>query len=81
LERRTYTVTEAACLLGISRTSAYELVRAGTLPALRLGRRIVIARRVLEELLGGPPAAAGMTPADARGGDAQLVVGPRGSIA
>ena len=45
MERRTYTVTEAATVLGISRTSAYERVRAGELPALRLGRRIVIARR------------------------------------
>jgi excisionase family DNA binding protein len=57
MERRTYTVTEAATVLGISRTSAYERVRAGDLPALRLGRRIVIARRALEELLGSPLAA------------------------
>ena len=54
MERRTYTVTEAATVLGISRTSAYERVHAGELPALRLGRRIVIARRALEELLGSP---------------------------
>jgi excisionase family DNA binding protein len=54
MERRTYTVTEAATVLGISRTSAYELVRAGTLPSLRLGRRIVIIRRALEELVGAP---------------------------
>jgi excisionase family DNA binding protein len=54
MERRTYTVTEAATVLGISRTSAYERVRAGELPALRLGRRIVIARHALEELLGSP---------------------------
>jgi excisionase family DNA binding protein len=54
MERRTYTVTEAATVLGISRTSAYELVRAGTLPSLRLGRRIVIIRRALEELLDAP---------------------------
>jgi excisionase family DNA binding protein len=54
MERRTYTVTEAATVLGISRTSAYERVRAGDLPALRLGRRIVIARHALENLLGSP---------------------------
>ena len=81
MERRTYTVTEAACLLGISRTSAYELVRAGGLPALRLGRRIVIARRVVEDLVGGPPPVAGSAPTDARVGDAQLAAGPRRSIA
>jgi excisionase family DNA binding protein len=54
MERRTYTVAEAAIVLGISRTSAYERVHAGELPALRLGRRIVIARHALEELLGAP---------------------------
>ena len=52
MERLTVTVTEAAEILGVSRTSAYELVRAGTLPAVRLGRRIVIRRTTLEELVG-----------------------------
>ena len=53
MERRTYTVTEAATVLGISRTSAYERVRAGELPALRLGRRIVIARAVIDAFVSG----------------------------
>lgn len=53
MERRTYTVTEAATVLGISRTSAYERVRSGDLPALRLGRRIVIARAVVDAFLSG----------------------------
>jgi excisionase family DNA binding protein len=53
MERLTVTVTEAAVILGVSRTSAYELVRAGTLPSVRLGRRIVITRRSLEDLVGG----------------------------
>jgi excisionase family DNA binding protein len=55
MERRTYTVTEAATVLGISRTSAYERVRAGELPALRLGRRIVITRAVVDAMLTGAP--------------------------
>ena len=54
MERRTYTVTEAAAVVGISRTSAYERVHAGELPALRFGRRIVIIRHALEELLDAP---------------------------
>ena len=49
--RATVTVTEAAHVLGVSRSTAYELVHAGTLPALRLGRRIVVPTRALEELL------------------------------
>jgi excisionase family DNA binding protein len=52
MERLTVTVTEAAEILGLSRTSAYELVWAGALPSVRLGRRIVISRRVLEDLVG-----------------------------
>lgn len=47
----TYTVSEAASLLGISRNSAYEAVRVGDLPSIRLGRRILIPRRRLEHLL------------------------------
>ena len=47
----TYTVTEAAALLGISRTTAYECVRRGEIPSLTLGRRVVISRVVLERML------------------------------
>jgi hypothetical protein len=45
---------EAAHLLGISRTSAYELVRTGEWPSpvLRLGHRIKIPTQPLLALLG-----------------------------
>lgn len=55
--RRTYTVHEAADLLGISRSTAYECVRTGELPSLRFRRRIVIPAHALEELI----EAAGLT--------------------
>lgn len=45
-------VEDAAYLLHISRGLAYELVAGGELPAIRLGRRILIPRVALEELLG-----------------------------
>jgi len=51
MDRRTMTVEEAAHMLGISRSSAYECVRRGELRALRLGRRLVVPRDALEELL------------------------------
>jgi excisionase family DNA binding protein len=51
-ERLVLTVDEAAYLLNISRTLAYELIARGELPALRLGRRIVIPRVTLEKLVG-----------------------------
>jgi excisionase family DNA binding protein len=48
----TYTVPEAAALLGISRSTAYECVRRGEIPSLTLGRRVLISRSQLERLLG-----------------------------
>lgn len=54
LERLTYTVTEVAELLGISRTSAYECVRRGEIPAVMLGRRLVVPRHAIDALLGAP---------------------------
>jgi excisionase family DNA binding protein len=50
-DRLTVTVAEAGDLLGISRGLAYELVQRGELPAVRLGRRIVVPVRAIEALL------------------------------
>lgn len=50
------TVDEAAAYLRISRGLAFAAVRDGTLPSLRIGRRILIPRRALEALLGVGPA-------------------------
>ncbi len=41
-------VKEAAQLLGIGRDSAYQLIREGRLPALRIGRRILVPSAALE---------------------------------
>jgi excisionase family DNA binding protein len=43
------TVEQAAKLLNISRNLAYDLVRQGVIPSLRLGRIIRISRSRLEE--------------------------------
>ena len=50
-ERLTLSIEEAAAVLGISRALAYELVRTGALPRLRLGRRVVVPRKALLELV------------------------------
>lgn len=50
-ERLTMSVEEASVALGISRSLAYELVRRGVLPSLRLGRRIVVPVCALEDLV------------------------------
>jgi excisionase family DNA binding protein len=44
-------VPETAKLLGISRALAYELVARNEIPAIRLGRRIVVPLQAIEALL------------------------------
>jgi len=62
-DRLTYTVTEAAKLLGIGRTAAYVAARTGQIPAIKLGKRILVPREALRELLGRPsPAPTGANP-------------------
>jgi excisionase family DNA binding protein len=50
-ERRTVTVEEAGRILGISRGSAYGLAKAGELPTIRLGKRILVPKSAIERLL------------------------------
>jgi len=51
LERLTLTVEEAGELLGISRALAYEMARTGRLPTLRFGKRIVVPKKAIENML------------------------------
>jgi excisionase family DNA binding protein len=39
------TVTRAAALLGVSRSTLYQLVAAGRVPVVRLGRAVRVPRR------------------------------------
>ena len=48
----TYTVEEAARLLGVSRGVGYEAARRGELPTIKLGRRLLVPKAVLERMLG-----------------------------
>jgi excisionase family DNA binding protein len=50
-DRLTVSGEEAAALLGISRALAYELVRRGDLRCPRLGRRVVVPRKALENFI------------------------------
>ena len=51
INKAVYSVAEAAKVLGISRTLAYDLANAGELPVLRLGKRMVIPKAALERML------------------------------
>lgn len=49
------TVEEAAAILRIGRSAAYEAVRRGDIPSIRIGGRILrVPRHRLEAMLGAP---------------------------
>jgi excisionase family DNA binding protein len=58
-ERMTLTVEETAEVLGIGRTLAYDAVRRGEIPTVRIGRRLLVPRVAIAHLLSdqrvGPP--------------------------
>jgi excisionase family DNA binding protein len=51
--RSTFSVEEAGCeILGLSKCSAYAAAKNGSLPTVRVGRRLIVPRLALEKLLG-----------------------------
>jgi excisionase family DNA binding protein len=55
-ERKTYSVEEAGRQLGICRNTAYLMARNGSLPTLRMGKRILVPAAALNRLLAGQAA-------------------------
>ena len=53
-EPQVISVEEAGKRLGIGRSSAYDAVRRGEIPHLRIGRRVVIPLAALAKLLEDP---------------------------
>jgi excisionase family DNA binding protein len=51
----TWTVEQAGRRLGISRGSAYQAVRRGELPTIRIGRRLLVPLAALNAMLAGEP--------------------------
>ena len=54
-EPRVLSVPAAGRILGLGRSAAYDAARRGDLPTLRIGRRLVVPRARLAELLGEEP--------------------------
>ena len=50
-ERLTLSVEEAAAILRIRRAFAYEAVRRGEIPSIRIGRRVLVPHAALNRLL------------------------------
>jgi len=52
-ERLTYSVVEAARVLGLSRNSVYAACERGEIRCLRIGKRLLISKLEIQRLLGG----------------------------
>ena len=50
----TMSVSDAAILLGVSRSAAYRAARAGQIPTITFGRRLLVPTCRLLEMLGLP---------------------------
>lgn len=53
VERQTYTIAEAARILGVSKETLYKAAARGDLPHIRFGKRVLIPRAFIERLLCG----------------------------
>lgn len=51
MSKATMSVEEAAEVLGISRGSAYQAVRMGEIPCIKIGKRILVPRIALDKML------------------------------
>ncbi len=69
--RQWLSIAELATELGMSQMTLYRVIAAGEFPAVRIGRRLVVPARVLDEM-GAAALASGstVTAADWRGGGA-----------
>lgn len=52
-KKQTLTVDEAARCLGIGRNSAYEAIARGEIPAVKIGKRLLVPKVVFEKWLSG----------------------------
>ena len=53
VKKLTISVGEAGQMLGISRNSAYKAVRAGEIPVIKLGNRLVVPLAAITRMLEG----------------------------
>jgi excisionase family DNA binding protein len=53
MEVLTYSVEDVARLLGIARNNAYERVRCGDIPSIRMGKRYLVPRERFHAWLNG----------------------------
>ena len=52
MNRKTLTVVEAAEVLGVGRSVAYEAARSGAIPTIKIGHRVLVLAGPLAQQLG-----------------------------
>jgi excisionase family DNA binding protein len=50
-ERLTYDIEEAGRKLGVGRNKAYEAARAGQIPTIRIGKRLLVPKAAFDRLV------------------------------
>jgi excisionase family DNA binding protein len=50
-ERLTYNIEEAGQLLGCGRNQAYLAARAGQIPTIKIGKRLLVPKAALDRML------------------------------
>ena len=51
MEKQTYSVPEAAKILGLNRNTGYEAVKRGEIPVIKIGKRLLVPKPALDRLL------------------------------
>jgi excisionase family DNA binding protein len=51
-ERRTLSIKEAGAILGLSTQMAYVFAAKGSIPTIRLGKKLLVPKAALDRLLG-----------------------------
>ena len=52
-ERKTYTIAEAARRIGSGLNQTYAAAKAGQIPTIKIGKRILVPKAALDRLLDG----------------------------
>lgn len=51
MTKSTITIPEAAEVLGIGRTAAYDAARTGQIPVIKIGKRLLVPKTALDRML------------------------------
>ena len=51
MDKQAYSVAEAATILGISRTTLYELIKAGVISTFSIGAKTMVSAQALEDFV------------------------------